>query len=799
MTEQKKGSPKMQKPGAPKQIDPVQLAVGKPMLSAGPSHLFKKKARYFFSKKPKHTCDEDVLLKVDAITERKNERGSIVQGWAIDLSDENDIEITLNTFDPEDNVAAVNNKIRTDVAALYASKSKSLPLYTGYEITTVLTYSEIRRVTARNLVNGKQTTLLRREFPRVTKDLSPLERLFRTVAIAWERLSDLIREKRFSFKLSKWKEYADKVRIIRKETNIFTYDDWIVENEPKRETYEAQRSYAFKSKPLVSILTPAYNTPPVYFGELMASLQAQTYENWELCLADGGSKEESIAAFKDWQSREPRLKLNLLQKNLGIAGNTNAAADLASGEYVAFLDHDDILPPDALFEMVRTAQDTGADFIYSDSDNIDEEQRHSPFFKPDFSPDFLRAINYICHFTVMSRALFDKVGRFRLGFDGSQDHDLFLRASEQAQKIVHVPKILYHWRAHQESVALNPGSKLYAAEAGVKAVQEHMDRIGMKGKAEGAKGYLFSYRIRAEITGEPLVSIIIPNKDSKKYLKQCIDSILEKSTYQNYEILIVENNSEADDIFEYYREIEQNPKVRLVTFEGGFNFSAINNFGARHAKGEHLLLLNNDTEVMTGDWIGEMLMFSQRSDVGAVGAKLFFEDDTLQHYGVAVGIMGIAGHTQSGAMSYFPGYFTNLALARNVTAVTAACMMVKKTVFDEVGGLDEDFVVALNDIDFCLKVHKAGYYNVVTPYAQLYHFESKSRGYEDSEEKVMRYHREIFRLIDRWEELMRAGDPFYNPNLTLMGMDYGLKRASEPDYIDFYKKLKEKYIREGKL
>jgi GT2 family glycosyltransferase len=449
--------------------------------------------------------------------------------------------------------------------------------------------------------------------------------------------------------------------------------------------------------------------------------------------------------------------------------------------------------------MVRTAQDTGADFIYSDSDNIDEEQRHSPFFKPDFSPDFLRAINYICHFTVMSRALFDKVGRFRLGFDGSQDHDLFLRASEQAQKIVHVPKILYHWRAHQESVALNPGSKLYAAEAGVKAVQEHMDRIGMKGKAEGAKGYLFSYRIRAEITGEPLVSIIIPNKDSKKYLKQCIDSILEKSTYQNYEILIVENNSEADDIFEYYREIEQNPKVRLVTFEGGFNFSAINNFGARHAKGEHLLLLNNDTEVMTGDWIGEMLMFSQRSDVGAVGAKLFFEDDTLQHYGVAVGIMGIAGHTQSGAMSYFPGYFTNLALARNVTAVTAACMMVKKTVFDEVGGLDEDFVVALNDIDFCLKVHKAGYYNVVTPYAQLYHFESKSRGYEDSEEKVMRYHREIFRLIDRWEELMRAGDPFYNPNLTLMGMDYGLKRASEPDYIDFYKKLKEKYIREGKL
>jgi GT2 family glycosyltransferase len=789
----------MQTKGGPKQIDPVQLAVGTPALSAGPSHLFKKKARWFFSKKPDYIFDEDILLKVDAITERKNERGSIVQGWAIDLSDENDIEITINSYAPEDAVRTANNKIRTDVAALYASKSKNLPLYTGYEITTTLTYPEIRSVTAINRISGKQTTLLRKEFPRVTKDLSPFGRFFRTIAVAWERLAALVKEGRLSFKPSKWREYLDKVRIIRKETNIFTYDDWIVENEPKREIYEAQRNYAFNKRPLVSILTPAYNTPPAYFGELMASLQAQTYDNWELCLADGGSNADTIAAFRDWQQKEPRLKLNLLQKNRGIAGNTNAAADLASGEIVAFLDHDDILPPDALFEMVKTAEDTGADFIYSDSDNIDEEQRHSPFFKPDFSPDFLRAINYICHFTVMSRALFEKIGRFRLGFDGSQDHDLFLRATEQAKKIVHIPKILYHWRAHQESVALNPGSKLYAAEAGIKAVQEHLDRIGMKGSAEGAEGYLFSYRIRADIVGEPMVSIIIPNKDSKKYLKQCIDSIFEKTTHQNYEILIVENNSTSDEIFKYYDEITQNERVRLITYTGGFNFSAINNFGVRHAKGEHLLLLNNDTQVITRGWLSEMLMLSQREDVGAVGAKLFFEDDTLQHYGVAVGIMGIAGHTQSGAMSYFPGYFNNLVLARDVLAVTAACMMVKRPVYDEVGGLDEDFVVALNDIDFCLKVHRAGYYNALTPYAQLYHFESKSRGYEDSEEKVMRYHREIFRLIDRWEDTMRAGDPFYNPNLTLAGMDYGLRRASEPDYIDFYKKLKEKYIREGKM
>ena len=742
--------------------------------------------------------EEGVLLKIDSITERKSERGSIVKGWTIDTTEANDILITLNTFDAAKSVSFRNNKIRTDVVALY-SYAKDLPLYTGFELITDLTYFEIRSVTAVNQKNNLSAIVRHREFPRVTKDLTVFGRFFRTVSMAFERLRALIKEGRLSFRPSKWKEYADKIRIIRKETKTFTYEDWIVENEPKRETYEAQRAHKFETSPLISILTPAYNTPSSFFEELMVSLQSQTYGNWELCLADGGSNQDTIAALKSWQQKEPRLKLNLLEKNLGIAGNTNTAADLAAGDYIAFLDHDDILPPDALFEMVKTINETKADFIYSDSDNIDEEKRHSPFFKPDFDPDFLRAINYICHFTIMSRVLFDKIGRFRMGFDGSQDHDLFLRATEQAEKIVHIPKILYHWRAHSESVAQNPGSKLYAVEAGIKAVQEHMDRIGMKGTAEGREGYLFSYRIRADIIGNPLVSIIIPNKDSIKYLKQCIDSILEKSTYSNYEILIVENNSQTDEIFEYYRQIEKNGKVRVVTWDGGFNFSAINNFAVQNAKGEHLLFLNNDTEVISPGWIEEMLMFSQREDIGGVGAKLFFEDDTLQHLGVIIGIMGIAGHSQSGAMSYFPGYFNNLVLAREVSAVTAACMMMRKSVFEELKGFDEGFVVALNDMDLCMKIYRAGYRIAATPYAQLYHFESKSRGYEDTDEKVMRYHKEIFKFIERWETEMRAGDPFYNPNLTLAGMDYGLRRASEIDYIDFYKKLKEKYIKEGKL
>lgn len=742
--------------------------------------------------------EEGILLKIDSITKRKSERGTIVKGWTIDTTEINDIEITLNASNSAKSVPFRNNKIRTDVVALY-SFSKELPLYTGFECTCDLTYNEIRSVTAVNHANGLTITVPHKQFPRITKDLSFIERIFRTISIAFERFHVLIKEGRLSFKPSKWKEYMDKIRIIREETKSFTYDDWITENEPKRETYEEQRAHAFAASPLVSIITPAYNTPPAYFDELMASLQAQTYGKWELCLADGGSNPGTVACFKAWQEKEPRLKVNFLEKNQGIAGNTNAAAEMAQGEYIAFLDHDDVLPPDALFEMVKAANDTGADFLYSDSDNFDEEKRHSPFFKPDFDPDYLRAINYICHFTIMSRELFDKAGRFRMGFDGSQDHDLFLRATEQAKKIVHIPKILYHWRAHQESVALNPGSKLYAVEAGIKAVQEHMGRIGMKGKVEGAEGYLFSYRIRADLISDPLVSIIIPNKDSLKYLKQCIDSILETSTYQNYEILIVENNSQTKEIFTYYKEIEQNDHVRVITWDGGFNFSAINNFAVKHAKGDHLLFLNNDTKVITPGWLEEMLMFSQRPDVGAVGAKLFFEDDTIQHAGVVIGIMGIAGHSQSGAMSYYPGYFNNLVLARGVSAVTAACLMTRKQVFEEVGGFDESFVVALNDMDLCLKICKAGYRIVATPYAQLYHYESKSRGYEDTEEKVMRYHREIFRLIDRWEPEMRAGDPFYNPNLTLAGMDYGLRRKAEIDYITFYKKLKEKYIKEGKL
>lgn len=740
--------------------------------------------------------DGEIKMCVDAIYERRTEKGCIIKGWCFDKSAKNDMLIFIVAKNG-DAVCCKNNKIRTDVSAYH--KLENMPLYLGFEITTSIPYSQIKYIIAVNKENKKQLSLKKGEFPRETKKLSAAGKVFRTFLVASDKLRTLIKEKRLSLNPEKMKEYMDKVKNIKKETNIFTYEDWLVENEPSKEDFEAQKAYKFARTPKISIITPAYNTPAIFFDELMISLQSQTYPNWELCLADGGSKEETINCFKKWQEKEPRLKVVYLTQNKGIAGNTNAAADLAEGEYIALLDHDDVLPPDALFEMVKAAVEQGGDFIYSDSDNFDEEKRHSPFFKPDFSPDFLRSINYICHFTMMSTQLFNDVGRFRSGFDGSQDHDLFLRATEKAKKIIHIPKILYNWRAHQDSVAANPESKLYAVQAGVKAVQEHLDRVGIKGTVEPAKDILFSYRVKADIIGNPLVSIIIPNKDSLKYLKQCIDSILEKSTYKNYEIIVVENNSETTEIFDYYKEIEQNEKIKVIKWESGFNYSAINNFAAQQAKGEHLLFLNNDTQVITPNWLEEMLMFCQRDDIGAVGAKLLFDDDTIQHAGVVVGIAGIAGHALAGNLNYYPGYFNNLLLARNVSCATAACLMVKSKVFSQVGGFDENFVVALNDVDLCLKIDTAGYLIAQTPYAELYHFESKTRGYEDSPQKVFRYHTEIFRLIDKWEDFMRKGDPFYNPNLSLAGVDYQLKRKTEIDYIDFYKQLKQKYIKEGKL
>ncbi len=450
---------------------------------------------------------------------------------------------------------------------------------------------------------------------------------------------------------------------------------------------------------------------------------------------------------------------------------------MSTGDFIALFDHDDLLHPAALYEMMKAICEENADFIYTDENTFQKtpEDAYCPHFKADFAPDTLRSYNYICHFTAFSKKLLDKLGEgFRSEFDGSQDYDMVLRLTEQAQKIVHIPKILYYWRCHVNSVASDISAKPYTVVAAKKALQEHLKRVGLKGEVLDSS-IPSTYRIAYEIEGNPLISILIPNKDHIDDLEKCINSIREKSTYSNWEIIIIENNSTEEETFAYYEELKKDSRIRVVVWDSEFNYSAINNFGAQSARGEHLLLLNNDVEILTPDWIEQMLMFSQRNDVGAVGAMLYYPDDTVQHAGVILGIGGVAGH----AHKYFNrgnyGYMSRMTIAQNYSCVTAACVMISRDVWDEVDGLDESFKVAFNDVDLCMRIRKAGYLVVWTPYAELYHYESKSRGFEDTPEKQKRFQGEVLRFQDRWGKELQEGDPYYNPNLTLVHENFSCR------------------------
>ena len=539
---------------------------------------------------------------------------------------------------------------------------------------------------------------------------------------------------------------------------------------PSEQELVEQRGTQFEKTPVFSVVVPLYNTPERYLKEMLDSVCTQTYPYWELCLADGSDVEhpevEKICC--DYAKKDSRIRYQKLEKNEGISENTNRAVEMAEGDYIALLDHDDLLHPSALFECAKAVQD-GADFIYSDDMTFEGELSHvlRIHFKPDFSPDYLRSLNYICHLSVYSRELAKHAGKFSDRYNGSQDYDMILRLTEQAKKVVHIPKVLYFWRSHSASVASDIGAKPYCIESAKRALTDHLERIGLKGQVSDSLAPT-TYKINYELEDCPLVSILIPNREQKTVLKTCLDSILEKSTYPNYEIVIIENNSISEEIFSYYEEIQKNKRIRVVRWEGeGFNFSALNNFGAQNAWGKYLLLLNNDVEVITPDWIEEMLMYAQRKDVGAVGAKLYYPDGTIQHAGIILGIGGIAGHSHKGYDGRSYGYFNRLTVAQNLSAVTAACLLVRRDVFEQVGGMDETLQVAFNDVDFCLKVRETGYLNVFTPYAELYHYESKSRGVENTPEKEARFAREVCLMQERWGQIIQKGDPYYNPNLTL--------------------------------
>ncbi len=553
---------------------------------------------------------------------------------------------------------------------------------------------------------------------------------------------------------------------------------------PTPEQAEIQRSTRFDRMVKISILVPLYNTPLSFLDEMIASVQNQTYQNWELCLADGSdSAHDNVGArCQEYIARDKRIVYKKLEKNEGIAGNTNECYSMATGEYIGLFDHDDVLHPSALYEYARVINEQGADYIYCDETTFKGDSINNMItlhFKPDYAPDNLRANNYICHFSVFARELLEGTELFRSGFDGSQDHDMILRLTTNAKKVVHVPKLLYYWRSHKASVASDISAKPYAIAAAKGAVADHLTRCGFHNfEIKSTRAFDTIFEIKYEIKSEDKISILIPNKDHVSDLRRCIDSIKERSTYENYEIIVIENNSTEKETFDYYQTLSQQENITVVTYTGAFNYSGINNFGAGFAKGEYLLLLNNDTQVISMNWLEAMLMYAQRPDVGAVGAKLYYGDRTIQHAGIVVGLGAhrTAGHTHYKINYDNLGYMGKLCYAQNVSAVTGACLMVKKSIYEALGGLDESFRVALNDVDFCLRVREKGYLNVFTPFAELYHYESASRGVDVvDEEKARRYEEECALFRARWKELLAKGDPYYNPNFSLDRSDFALK------------------------
>lgn len=628
------------------------------------------------------------------------------------------------------------------------------------------------------------------------------------------------------------KHYGFREFVIRlqekMEAENVPYGPWYECHKATQEQLAKQRrkAYSWQEAPLISIVVPLYHTPERFLKEMIESVQNQSYPKWQLCLADGSADDsvEKIAAI--FAKEDERILYSRLKENLGIAGNTNAAIALASGEWIAFLDHDDMLAPDALYEaaslmkngrkmlggleasglhraigVMSEREEDGLqyDMIYTDEDKVDMEGKthFQPHFKPDINIDLLRSNNYITHFLLVRREILEKTGGIRKEYDGAQDYDFILRCVEESRLIGHIPRILYHWRTHQESTSENPFSKQYAVDAGRRAISDHLKRLSIPAEVAPTKDLGF-YSVDYKLTETPLVSIIIPNKDELDSLKKCLASI-EKSDYANYEVIIVENNSNPQT-FSYYKTIapQEECSCGVTRMEGalaggqricvavwteGFNYSKINNFGAAQAKGSYFVLLNNDIEIIRRDWLIKMLGTCRRKEVGIVGAKLYYPDQTIQHAGIVVGIggnaRGIGDNMFKGLPKERSGYLHKASLQMDYSAVTAACMMVKREAYALAGGFEERLAVAFNDVDFCLKVRSLGYLVVYEPRVEAYHYESKSRGAEDSPEKAARFQREIEYMRNHWIEILKNGDPYYNPNFSSVYNNYSLKDIRE--------------------
>lgn len=688
------------------------------------------------------------------------ERGNmILQGWAFDTKNASPLEIQVLGDEDKEIKGQIVKIARPDVDAAYELNAENY--LSGFNVSIPRETFQTDTLRLRFMSTGY--------YKEYAVDMKEFDAQYTTFAKLKKALSNKEENKRI-IKESGWKAFYDHLKN-ELNPNYTEYNTWLKLHSVTKAQLKAQRQTTFAYEPLISIIIPLYNTPLNYLKELLDSLVNQSYKNIEVCLADGSTKAEVGEFIQKRYKHDARILYKKLEKNGGISENTNEALAMASGDYIMLSDHDDVVTLDAVYEIVKAINEDPeqVDVVYTDEDKVtmDGKDYFDPHFKPDFGWDYFRSNNYICHIFVARKTIFDQIGGFRSEYDGAQDFDLILRCCELARKIVHIPKVLYHWRSHPASTAGNPESKMYAYEAGRKALEQHYERLGMEAEVS-LTGLFGRYRSTFPVKGEPLVSIIIPNKDHTEDLDLCLNSLKERTTYKNYEVIVVENNSTDAATFRYYEEMQKKyDRVRLVVWENIFNYAAINNYAATFCKGEYLLLLNNDIEILTENWIEEMLGYCQREDVGIVGAKLYYPDDTIQHAGVIIGMGGIAGHVFTGTPGNEYGYQARIISPQDLSAVTAACMMVKTSVFEEVGGLDERYKVAFNDVDFCMKVRAAGKLIVYTPYVEMYHYESKSRGREETPEQIKRFQGEVALFEEKWADVLEAGDPYYSPNLTL--------------------------------
>ncbi|EHV0154437.1 glycosyltransferase family 2 protein [Enterococcus faecalis] len=701
--------------------------------------------------------NEDIKVIFDSIYRDKTTNNLTITGWALDTITKESPTFTINN---ENQVSAYNIQrvLREDVNQIYQTEPA---IEAGFVVT---------------LEGIKQKKVLPFHFQSsahvVTVDF-PLNKKYPVIPGTEDKVTRLwIKAKKgFKYMAKNGISHTIQRAKIEKLRNQASYPNWLARNEVLDIEAMTQEIATFHYQPKISITMPVYNVEEKWLRLCIDSILNQVYTNWELCMADDASTDPNVKKIlTEYQQLDERIRVVFREQNGHISEATNSALVIATGEFVALLDNDDELAINAFYEVVKVLNENPElDLIYSDEDKIDMDgNRSDPAFKPDWSPDLLLGTNYISHLGVYRRSILEEIGGFRKGYEGSQDYDLVLRFTEKTTKerIKHIPKVLYYWRMLPTSTAVDQGSKGYAFEAGLRAVQDALVRRGINGRAtHGAANGL--YDVYYDIKSDKLVSIIIPTKNGYKDVQRCVSSIIEKTTYQNYEIIMADNGSTDPKMHELYAEFEQQLPGRFFveSIDIPFNFSTINNRAAKKAHGEYLLFLNNDTEVITENWLTLMVSFAQQERIGCVGAKLLYPNNTVQHAGVILGLGGVAGHGHYGYPHGDLGYFGRLAINVNYSAVTAACLLMKKADFDAVGGFEEAFTVAFNDVDLCLKVQALGRDNVWLHEAELYHFESQTRGYDDKGKKKKRFEQEKVMMEEKWGPLIE-NDPFYNPNLT---------------------------------